>query len=134
MGPKSKAKVEASGLNIAKKVPIPWQSFSRFHYGSLLGVIKKNEKEVVEKGVCAYCGLGFLTNQKSIVWTNYPDIKALKLGGRVFSDHFPFHLKCMKEVRSFCPFMKLTKDEEFKVGLYQELLLESKNYLKVNPV
>lgn len=115
----ARQRVEAKGMKIASKVPIPWQSSSRFHEGSFLDVIKKHEEEVVQKGICAYCGLGFKPDDNAVIWIKYPKKMTRD---RVWSDHFPFHLHCMDEVRAFCPHMKLTKDEEFKLGKYQELL------------
>ena len=117
-------------LKVAFKVPIPWQSFSRFKAGDgALGIIKEHEEEVVEKGTCAYCGLGFEGNDECVIWVNYPEKSPAKLKARVFSDHFPFHVVCMKETRTFCPHMQNTKDEEFKTGLYKDLLQEAKDYL-----
>ena len=34
------------------------------------------------------------------------------------SDFHPFHLKCMKQARVYCPFMRTLKDEEFEISLY----------------
>lgn len=124
----SKERVKKSGKKIANKVPIPWQSFSRFDIGRALGVIKAHEDEVINKGVCAYCGMGFLIDERAVVWVNYPEKEQFKWGGRVFSDHFPFHIVCMKEVRSFCPHMNLTTNEEFIEGVYSELLKKSLKY------
>lgn len=118
-------------LKIANKVPIPWQSFSRFDQNYSLGIIAEHEAEVVEKGTCAYCGLGFEKNDECTIWINYPEKSPAKLKARVFSDHFPFHLECMRETRVFCPHMQTTQDEEFKVGLYENLLQEAKDYLRL---
>jgi len=127
----SRDRVKRSGKHIANKVPIPWQSFSRFDIGRALGVIKEHENAVVHDGLCAYCGLGFEPNEESIIWITYPDNERIKEGGRVFSDHFPFHITCMKEVRLFCPHMKTTKDEEFLQGVYSELIVKSLKYYSV---
>ena len=116
---------------IAAKVPIPWQSFSRFEQNHSLGIIAEHEQEVIEKGTCAYCGLGFYEDNECIIWINYPEKSPAKLKARVFSDHFPFHLECMRQTRTFCPHMQTTQDEEFKVGLYKDLLQEAKDYLRL---
>ena len=119
----------AKNLKIANKVPIPWQSFSRFDQGHSLGIIAEHEQEVVDKGTCAYCGLGFEENDECIIWINYPEKSPAKLKARVFSDHFPFHLVCMQETRTFCPHMQTTQDKEFETGLYKNLLQKAKDYL-----
>jgi hypothetical protein len=124
----ARKRVAEKGMKIAKKVPIPWQSFSKFEEGSFVGVIKEHEQEVVDKGVCAYCGLGFNPEDLAIIWINYPKKNPTQTIDRVFSDHFPFHLSCMDETRKMCPYMHLTKDEEFEVGKYCDLLLKAKGY------
>ena len=123
----ARKRVETKGMKIASKVPIPWQSFSRFHEGSFLGVVKEHEEEVVQKGTCAYCGLGFEPDDEAVIWITYPPKMTRD---RVWSDHFPFHAACMEDVRAFCPHMRLTKDEEFKTGRYQELLGISTQFFK----
>jgi len=125
---KVRERIKKSGKHISSKVPIPWQSFSGFSLGHALGVIKEHEDAVVTKGLCAYCGLGFASNEEVVIWINYPPVDALKSGERVFSDHFPFHIVCMKEVRLFCPHMKATKDKEFLVGTYSNLIAKSFKY------
>ena len=126
--PQELVKIVLSTRNrkLANKVPVPWQSFSRFDEGSALGVIAEHEHEVVEKGTCAYCGLGFEENDECVIWVNHPEKSPAKLKARVFSDHFPFHLSCMQETRKFCPHMNATEDKEFKTGLYKDLLQEAK--------
>lgn len=119
------------GSKISEKVPIPWQSLSCFDNNGFLAVIKEHEEEVIEKGTCAYCGLGFEEDEKSIMWVNYPEKNPEELKDRVWSDHFPFHISCMKETRIFCPHMKNTKDEEFKTGTYKDLLQEITNLLNL---
>lgn len=129
--PNSTARSRIKGV-LAKKVPIPWQSFSRLHEGRALGVIKKHEAEVWNNNVCAYCGLNFKDKELAIIWTAYPDKNKFIEQTRVFSDYLPFHIQCMKETRIFCPHMKLTKNDEFKIGTYEDVLKESKSYLLNN--
>lgn len=127
----SRERVEKAGKKISNKVPIPWQSLSRFNLGRSLGVIQEHEQEVITQGLCAYCGLGFLNEETAIIWVVYPNKDTFKVGGRVFSDHFPFHIECMKETRLFCPHMKITKDNEFIKGPYPELLKIAQEYYAV---
>lgn len=125
--PKETIKRLHTGLKIARKVPIPYQSESNFSSGLLL-LNPDREKEVIEKGLCAYCGLGFLDDELCTIWITYPEERLFTETTRVFSDHFPFHVECMKETRIFCPHMNRAHDFEFKIGPYKDLLLESKNY------
>jgi hypothetical protein len=123
--PKETKKKLLKGLSIASKVPIPYQSESNFDIG-FLGLSDDREQEVLSNGLCPYCGLGFYEDEVCVIWITYPHQTLFTNKTRVLSDHFPFHINCMKETRLFCPHMKITKDKEFKTGLYTTLLKEIK--------
>jgi hypothetical protein len=46
------------------------------------------------------------------------------------SDFHPFHLKCMKQARVYCPFMRTLKDEEFDISLYKNNIKIAKENFK----
>jgi hypothetical protein len=119
--PKETKKKLRKGLSIASKVPIPYQSESKFDTG-FLGLSDYREKEVLSNGLCPYCGLGFFEDEMCVIWITYPHQTLFTNKTRVLSDHFPFHINCMKETRLFCPHMKLAKDIEFIIGSYKSLL------------
>jgi hypothetical protein len=99
-------------LYLHKKVPMPWQSKPRFDKGGL-DLILENESRVFPEGLCGYCGVKFNDNDQVIRWLNG--------SGPVHSDMHPLHLECMKQGRTFCPFMRTTSDDEFETGTYLEI-------------
>ena len=107
--------------DLAKKVPIPWQSEDRFQSLGHLGLNKKNEDLVYENNLCPYCGIKI--NDKEIVtrWYTCNLILVNKNYRWVYSDLHPFHLECMKQGRIFCPHMRGLQDLDFETGTYKEL-------------
>jgi hypothetical protein len=106
-------------FNLARKTPIPWQSKPNSRMSGI-SLIPENENMVYISNICAYCGIFFLNNEKTIRWTTL-DTPLSKDGNRVFSDVHPFHLECMEQARTFCPHMKKTTDDEFETGTYSKL-------------
>lgn len=107
-----------------KIVPIPWQSESAFELGGLLKLNQTNEAMVVSHGLCSYCGLGFDEDEICIRWkTQDRRPSSDGLGGfpRVVSDSYPLHPECMSQARTFCPYMRTLKDEDFEIGEYDQL-------------
>jgi hypothetical protein len=104
-----------------KKVPVPYQSMPGIVGGSPIRLNIKNEKKVVEEGLCSYCGVKVEDNEVSIRWM----IEKVQFGlnnNRDFvpSDFHPLHLKCMKQARIYCPFMRKLKDEDFDIRLNKD--------------
>jgi hypothetical protein len=114
-----------------KKFPIPWQSVPVFDREDLpsicnpnpgdLGLIVDREAQVYTDNLCGFCGVKFLDTDTCIRWTS---IKGMH-GVRIRSDHLPLHEKCMKQARTFCPFMQNTEDFEFERGTYKDLKLNA---------
>ena len=100
------------------KVPLPWQSSPENPRAVVL--IQEHEDRVYKESLCPFCGVKFLPEDLAISWVNY-DVIPTKDGPRVFSDYHPFHISCMTQARTFCPYMKKTLDSEFKTGTYAEL-------------
>lgn len=118
--PKNKRKTQQGVL--AKRIPIPWQTIPLFHIpNTQLKVDLEHEEEVYTQNVCGYCGLGFLEEELCVIWVTYQDNFAQKIN-RVYSDHFPFHVECMRQTRLFCPHMQQTNDSEYEIGPFKELL------------
>jgi hypothetical protein len=107
--------------DLAKKVPIPWQSEDRFESLGHLGLNQKNEDSVYKKDLCSYCGIEIKNNEIVIRWINAPLAFTSKEGPKVFSDFHPLHLECMKQARIFCPHMRKLEDLDFETGIYKEL-------------
>ena len=107
--------------DLAKRVPIPWQSEDRFLSKGNLGLNQKNEDMIYDNDLCPYCGIKILTEETTIRWINAPFKLTKKEGPKVFSDFHPFHLECMRQARIFCPHMRKLKNTDFKVGLYKDL-------------
>ena len=116
--------------NLAKKVPIPWQSEDRFQSLGHLGLNQKNEDVVYEKNLCSYCGVEIKNNETAIRWINAPLEFTSKEGPKVFSDFHPLHLECMEQARIFCPHMRKLKDLDFETGMYKELKQNAINDVK----
>ena len=110
---------------LAKKVPIPWQSVPNFKTLGVLGLNIVNEKSVYENGLCPYCGIKLNDNETTQKWTPTLVELTTELNGKVFSDFYSFHLECMDQARMFCPFMKKLKDKNFKIGLHKDLKQEA---------
>jgi hypothetical protein len=107
--------------DLAKKVPIPWQSEDRFESLGHLGLNQNNENVVYEKDLCSYCGIKIKNKEISIRWINAPLAFTSKEGPKVFSDFHPLHLECMEQARIFCPHMRKLENSEFEIGKYKEL-------------
>ena len=107
--------------DLAKKVPIPWQSEDRFASAGHLGLNLKNEDRVFEENLCPYCGIQINNNEIVTRW-NTQDLVLFNRDDRwVYSDLHPFHIECMDEGRIFCPFMRKLKDKDFEIGEYSNL-------------
>jgi hypothetical protein len=120
----------AHKFSIKPKVPIPWQSYPIFSTRGAIEVIKENEARVFSEDLCAYCGLKIKDNETVIRWKSEDDLSGKylydpKKNTRVASDIHPFHLECMEQARTFCPFMHKTLDEEFETGLYSDLKIKA---------
>lgn len=109
-----------------KKVPIPFQSIAKFTESQLLNLNKENEEVVVNNELCPYCGIKIDNEEQCIIWTTY-NIGFSNNHSVVKSDVYPFHLECMKQGRIFCPFMRTKKSNEFKIGKFSDLIIESRN-------
>jgi len=107
--------------DLAKKVPIPWQSEDRFESLNLLGLNLKNEDIVYEKNLCSYCGIKIKNNEITIRWISAPLALTSREGPKVFSDFHPLHLKCMEQARIFCPHMRKLQDSDFETGKFKKL-------------
>ena len=107
--------------DLAKKVPIPWQSEDRFESLNHLGLNLKNEDMVYIEELCPYCGIKI--NNKEIVTRWFTcELALVNRDHRwVYSDLHPFHIDCMKEGRIFCPHMRKLNDKDFETGTYKEL-------------
>jgi DNA polymerase III epsilon subunit-like protein len=111
-----------------KKFPLPWQSEPGtvdFETGNFnLKLIQSNEDIVSKNNLCAYCGVKIEDNEDVIRWKK----DDLLTGDKVPSDYHPFHKKCMKQARIYCPFMRKAEDKEFEFGKYVDL---KKNFLMI---
>ena len=107
--------------DLAKKVPIPWQSEDCFDSLGHLGLNQNNENLVYKKNLCSYCGIEIKNNKTAIRWTKAPLELTTIEGPKVFSDFHPLHLECMKQARIFCPHMRKLQDSEFEIGKYTKL-------------
>ena len=109
--------------DMPKIVPIPWQSMDNFKINKNLGLNLRNEKMVYENNLCSYCGIKINNDEICKRWNTAPLEKlfAIETVGNVLSDIHPLHTECMKQARTFCPFMKTLKDKDFETGLYKEL-------------
>jgi hypothetical protein len=107
--------------DLAKKIPIPWQSEDRFESLGHLGLNQKNEDLVYEKDLCSYCGIKIKHDEIAIRWIGAPVELTTREGPKVFSDFHPLHLECMQQARTFCPHMRKLQDLDFKIGEYKKL-------------
>jgi hypothetical protein len=108
-------------IDLAKKIPIPWQSEDRFESLGHLGLNQKNEDLVYKKDLCSYCGIEIKNDEITIRWIGAPLELTTREGPKVFSDFHPLHLECMKQSRTFCPHMRKLQDLDFEIGKYREL-------------
>jgi len=113
---------------LAKIVPIPWQSKPAFKFGRALKLNEINEDKIYQEDLCPYCGVKIENNENCARWKSADVLMLKPRGGRVFSDVHPFHKKCMKEARRFCPFMNKLNDDDFEYDMYfvlkQKAILE----------
>ena len=107
--------------DLAKKVPIPWQSEDRFEFMGNLGLNQNNEDTVYEKNLCSYCGIKIKNKEIVIRWINAPLALTYREGPKVFSDFHPLHLDCMEQARIFCPHMRKLQDLDFETGKFKKL-------------
>ena len=109
--------------DMAKIVPIPWQSEDNFKKNKNLSLIPKNERLVYKESLCSYCGIKINNEEICIRWKtiNLEKIFADLPLNIVLSDIHPLHIECMKQARIFCPFMKTLKDEDFETGQFKNL-------------
>jgi len=117
--------------SLPKIVPIPWQSKPAFTTGGLLNLNNENENKIYDQDLCPYCGVKIEKNQDSVRWHTSQIKKLIKTRDFVFSDIHPFHKECMKEGRTFCPFMKTFSDEDFEYNHYlilkEKAIIEKRN-------
>ena len=107
--------------SLPKIVPIPWQSKPNFKTGGLLKLNVENENKIYAEDLCPYCGITIERNENSARWHTSQINKLIETRDFVFSDIHPFHKKCMKEGRTFCPFMKTLNDNYFEYNNYTTL-------------
>ena len=107
--------------DLAKKVPIPWQSEDWFESNGHLGLNENNEDLVYINDLCPYCGIKINNDETVIRWYTCDLILVNKNDRWVYSDLHPFHIECMKQGRIFCPHMRELKDIDFETGSYKEL-------------
>jgi len=107
--------------DLAKKVPIPWQSEDRFESFNHLGLNLNNEDKVYLEELCPYCGKKFNNEEIVTRWFTCELILVNRHNRWVYSDLHPFHIDCMQEGRIFCPHMRKLKDEDFETGTYKKL-------------
>jgi hypothetical protein len=134
--------LKKTSFRLAKKIPVPWQSLPVFIENTLtvFNVIEKNESLVISDGICGYCGVKFNEYDNCSRWTvekGTPSVDG-KRSPNVFSDNYPLHYECMKQARTFCPFMKLRHEEEFEYGVFLELKKHAEVFInkhkKIPPV
>jgi hypothetical protein len=107
---------------LAKKIPIPYQSTPGENEPIRLNM--ENEEYVVSNDLCSYCGLDIDKNINSARWMIEKEKDAENdLRDFVPSDFRPFHIECMKQARTYCPFMRTLDDSNFDIKK-QELNLE----------
>jgi hypothetical protein len=114
-------------------IPIPFNAKPFLENIGAIELIIENDKRCLSEGLCPYCGIKFNPDDECIIWKKYDTIPHLMgdIGRRLFSDHFPFHIECMKQARIFCPYMRTsTNDDEYKKGIYSEKIKESFAYKK----
>jgi hypothetical protein len=107
--------------DLAKKVPIPWQSLDRFESYGHLGLNLKNEDLVYKNNLCSYCGIKIKKEEIVIRWINAPVEITSRKGPKIFSDFHPLHLNCMEQARIFCPHMRKLQDSDFELGKFKKL-------------
>ena len=116
-----KFKEKNGKIYLYSESPIPFQTSALPNEETPIGLIQENEERIYKEGLCGYCGVSFNKNDKVIRWTKDEKILNEKIPSKVPSDYHPFHLKCMKQARIYCPHMRETLDEEFEIGTYAKL-------------
>lgn len=111
--------------DLAKKVPIPWQSEDRFESLNHLGLNLNNEDKVYIENLCPYCGVKIEEEEIVTRWFTCELVLVNRDHRWVYSDLHPFHIECMKEGRIFCPHMRKLKDEDFETGTYKQLKINA---------
>jgi hypothetical protein len=113
---------------LPKKFPVPYQSMP----GDEDFVLKlniENEKEVFSNDLCGFCGIKIEEEDLSIRWmVEKTEIKEKR--DLVPSDFCPQHLECMKQARTYCPFMKTLKDYDFEIKKQKNNLLIAKEKIE----
>jgi hypothetical protein len=123
--------------DLAKKVPIPWQSEDRFKSMGHLGLNQINEDLIFKNNLCGYCGIKIEDDEITHRWITAPVELTTHNGPKVFSDFHPLHIECMKQARIFCPHMRKLNDQDFEEGKFKNLktnalLDKSKNKEGIN--
>ena len=116
--------------DMARIVPIPWQSESNFKHGQTLRLNRLNESLVYQNDFCPFCGIKIEKTEITIRWKTIDIIRASETPHLVSSDYHPFHLECMTQARIFCPFIKTLTNEDFEIGLYKILKINAMDNLK----
>ena len=109
---------------ISKKVPVPWQSRPYLKDKAVFNVLEENESIVFYKSLCGYCGVYIKDFDNTVRWndTNFKIENNIIQRPRVMSDLLPMHEECMKQARTFCPFMKKIPESDFQYGKYSNLI------------
>lgn len=119
-------------LYVHKKIPIPWQSRPSLDPKRVIDLVSENENKIYKEYLCPFCGIEIKNEETTIRWTN-TDIIPTPTGGRIFSDSHPFHIKCMKQARVFCPRMRDTVDSEYETGKFKDLRKNALDYINKYP-
>ena len=120
--------------NVAKKVPIPWQSKPETIRGNFLKLDINKEKLVVINELCGYCGIKFEEKDPVVRWKTALLTQVKKFdeeGPIVYSDIYPLHTECMRQARMFCPHMKQKSDKDIEQGLFLELKKNAEIQIKI---
>jgi len=125
-----KFKEKNNKFYLYSETPIPFQTAATPEDDFPINLIKENEEKVYFNNVCPFCGLGFEDDEIVIRWTKDEDRLKEQMPKKVPSDHFPFHLECMKQTRVYCPHMRERLDEEFITGSFKELNFQANNLFK----
>jgi hypothetical protein len=107
--------------DLAKRVPIPWQSEDRFEEVGHLRLNVENEFIVYQNSLCSYCGVKINDSEIVIRWFTANLNTIHGISSTVYSDIHPLHMECMKQARIFCPHMRKLEDKDFETGPYFKL-------------
>jgi hypothetical protein len=77
-------------------------------------IVPNDTKQVesINNHLCPFCGEGFKPGEEATRWIGH---------GVGAADHYPLHIKCMKQTRTFCPHLNNEPDSSFITGPNEEL-------------